>query len=245
MTPRQPSIVPIRDAAPFAGLWPWSKGAAWRLQEPHAFEVVAEGFRHAYTIPAGYEFDGQSVPGLFHGFPLYYGPTGVGMRAGLEHDFLCDLYAGGSAWLRERSGGILPPAPPAPVIHEHYRLAQLADGQRPSKAKTTWLAVALFGPGGKLRPSSWFRRSSAALLACLFLGGCATTSLTVRTPEGREVRFRFPKNLAAEQLRVKVGEHEFEARNIRTDAATVIRAQGGVAAEVTAAAVTAASPFTP
>lgn len=239
----QPVIVPIRDAQPFAGLWPWSRTAAWRLVEPYTFQLEHGGLILTYTIPAGYEFDGQSVPGLLHGFPLYYGPAGVGMRAGLVHDFLCDLFTGGSPWLREQLGGTLPPIPPAQVIHDTYKRIQLEDGQRPGKARTTHLAVSLFGPGGKLRPSSWFRRAPTALLALLALGltGCATTSLTVKTPEGREVRFRFPKNLAAEQLRVKVGEHEFEARNIRTDAAVVIRAQGGVAAEVTQAAARGAA----
>jgi hypothetical protein len=153
MKPRQPVITPIRDAQPFAGLWPWSKPAQWCLDEPYSFTVEApeHDFYHSYVIPVGYKFDGQSVPGILHGWPLYYGPAGVGMRAGLVHDFLCDLYSGGSEWLRERFGGMMPPVPPPAVIHETYKRIQLEDGQRPSKAKVTHAAVALFGPGGKLR----------------------------------------------------------------------------------------------
>ena len=147
-----PDIVPIRDADPFFGFWPWAKGPMWRLDGAYGFTVNKGGFCHQYVIPDGYEFDGQSVPGVFHGFPFYYGPAGVGMRAGLIHDFLCDLYAGGSPWLRKALGGQLPPAPPPEIIHAVYRDIQLADNQRPSKAKATWLAVAAFGPGGKLRP---------------------------------------------------------------------------------------------
>lgn len=146
-----PVIIPVRDAQPFAGLWPWSKPAQWRLEEPWPIVVDSPDFKANYTIPAGYLFDGQSVPGILHGFPFYYGPTGVGMRGGLEHDFLCDLFNGGSAWLKDKFGGMLPKAPPAPVIHAHYQKILLEDGQRPNKAKLSGLAVSMFGPGGKLR----------------------------------------------------------------------------------------------
>lgn len=158
MNGHYPSLIPIRDPDPLFGVWPWSQGPMWRLDGAYAFTVCKEEFQQEYVIPDGYEFDGQSVPGVLHGFPFYYGPAGVGMRAGLIHDFLCDLYQGGSDWLRVHLGHPLPPCPPAQTIHAVYYDIQLADNQRPAKAKATWLAVSLFGPGGRLRPRCLDRR---------------------------------------------------------------------------------------
>lgn len=151
-----PDIRPVRDAE--VSLLPWAKGPVWELRKPWSFTVNYGGKSWSYTIPAGFMFDGQSVPSIFHGFPLEYGPAGVGMRAGLEHDLLCWLYEGGSPWLLEQYGGKLPEPPPIAAIHDHYRRVQLEDGQRPRKAWATWLAVVLFGPGGKARPSTWLAK---------------------------------------------------------------------------------------
>lgn len=146
-----PDLIPIRDADFGFPFWPWSKGPLWRLEGAYGFTVNKDGFHQEYVIPDGYEFDGQSVPAIFHGPPFNYGPAGVGMRAGLCHDFLCDLYQGGSDWLREALPS-LPPAPPPAIIHAVYRDIQLADRQRKLKADISWWAVDKFGPGGKLRP---------------------------------------------------------------------------------------------
>ena len=146
----QPKVTPVRDAQPFFGLWPWSKGPQWRLDEEYSFDLEFDGIVFTYTIPAGYLFDGQSVPGLLHGFPFHYGPAGVGFRAALVHDFLCDLLNGGSEWLREKLQPY-PPVPPAQVVHDTYKRLQLEDGQRASKVALTHKAVSWFGPKGKLR----------------------------------------------------------------------------------------------
>lgn len=41
----------------------------------------------AYTVPAGYLFDGSTVPGVLEGL---FSPTGVTFHAGALHDFLYD-----------------------------------------------------------------------------------------------------------------------------------------------------------
>jgi len=146
-----PDIIPIRDADFGFPFWPWSKGPLWRLNNHYLFTVNKDTFYHEYVIPKGYEFDGQSVPAVLHGPPFNYGPSGVGMRAGLIHDFLCDIYQGGSEWL-QRTLVKIPLAPPAAIIHEVYYDIQLADNQRKTKAGVSWWAVDKFGPGGKLRP---------------------------------------------------------------------------------------------
>lgn len=74
----------------------------------------------------------------------------------------------------------------------------------------------------------------------LALAGCATTRIDVTTPEGLRVRASFPKNLDATELVLKVGGYELTADRLRTDAATVIDAQGRIATEVSEAVVTAA-----
>lgn len=65
-------------------------------------------------------------------------------------------------------------------------------------------------------------------LLALALTGCATTRLSVRTPEGTSVDFRFPKNLVAENLEIQVGPHSLRAEVLRTDASAVIRTQAEV-----------------
>ena len=78
--------------------------------EPWEFTVDSGGTRERFTIPVGYEFDKASVPPFFWGFPFNYTPDGLCTVPALEHDFLCDLHAGGSDWLRVR----LTPLPAAP-----------------------------------------------------------------------------------------------------------------------------------
>ena len=147
-----PYIRPLSDAQ--ASLLPWAKGPTWILLADWLFTVEQQGQEWNYRIPAGFCFDGQSIPSLFHGWPFHYTPEGVGMRAGLEHDWLCWLYQGGSTWMKEQFPEGLPKPPPVQVIHDHYRAVQLKDGQRPAKVFMTGWAVKLFGPGGYLRPST-------------------------------------------------------------------------------------------
>lgn len=162
--PPMPLIRPVRDSSFGFGFLPrigplktWIQGPLFELCEPHDFTVCNTGFAQQYYIPAGYQFDKASVPPLAWSFG--YTPDGLCTVPALEHDFLCDLHAGGSAWLRERLGEI-PPAPPPAVIHKHFHLALQAWGTRGSKAKVMFTGVDWFGPGGKAWPSSWFKRAA-------------------------------------------------------------------------------------
>jgi len=154
---KYPVITPVRDADFGYGILPWAKGNEWRLEEPWKFHIGWGGKRWEYIVPEGYLFDGQSVPGFLHGFPFYFGPAGVGMRAGLIHDFSYDCYSGGSEWLRQKLGEI-PEMPPIEAIDLAYYLTQLDDRQRPTKAFVTWRAVRAFGPYGFLRPRTIWRK---------------------------------------------------------------------------------------
>lgn len=156
-----PTIIPIRDASvgfgwipSFTGL---VKGPLWRLESPWSF-TLRDHTKQPFTIPAGYEFDKASIPPILWGPPFDYIPDGLCTVPALEHDFLCDLLAGGSPWLFDQLG-TLPPSPPAPTIHLHFyiRLTE-QPGMRPSKARAMYTAVRNFGPGGRMRPSSWFTK---------------------------------------------------------------------------------------
>jgi len=174
-----PDITPLRDAHIGFGLWPWSKGPEWRLDEEYGFWVkVREGLWIKMRIPKGYKFDKASVPPVFWGFPFNYTPDGLCTVPALEHDFLCDIFAGGSEWLREQLGDDYPDKLPAEVIHRHFFDRLNTWGVRPSKAKTMYAGVRNFGPGGRARPSSWFKKSvvlSFLILVSSFLVSCGTT----------------------------------------------------------------------
>jgi hypothetical protein len=159
-----PEIEPVRDATLGFGLvpqiWPfnkWVRGPLWRLEEAWPFAVMNNNFSRDYVIPAGYEFDKASIPPIFWGAGLGYTPDGLCTVAALEHDFLCDLYHGGSPWLKEQLG-TLPPAPPATVIHQHFRDVLHRWGVRPSKELIMWAGVRALGPGGTLRPGTWLKK---------------------------------------------------------------------------------------
>ncbi len=154
-----PEITPLRDASVGFGLWPWSKGPLWRLEEAWPFVVVSGSSPPLpFTIPAGYEFDKASVPSFLWGFPFNYTPDGLCTVPALEHDFLCDLHHGGSAWLRAQLGAV-PKAPAAAVIHRHFYEKLLLWGVRRSKARMMWEGVRDFGPGGRAWPLNWFKKS--------------------------------------------------------------------------------------
>lgn len=163
MNMRAPVITPLRDASWGFGLWPWSKGPLWRLEERWEFaveagavaEAGAEAEPRVFVIPAGYEFDKASIPSVFWGPPFNYTPDGLCTVPALEHDFLCDLYHGGSGWLRLRLG-TLPAPPPVGDIHRHFHTQLIAWGVRASKAELMYAAVRNFGPGGRAWPKNWF-----------------------------------------------------------------------------------------
>lgn len=169
-----PEITPLRDASWGFGLWPWSKGPLWRIEENWTFTVMNSGTSEVtHTIPAGYEFDKASVPSFLWGFPFNYTPDGLCTVPALEHDFLCDLFRGGSDWLKKRLGTV-PAAPAAAVIHRHFYDQLLAWGVRASKARAMWEGVRNFGPGGRAWPGNWFggRTAVFALLWLVLLSGC-------------------------------------------------------------------------
>lgn len=72
-----------------------------------------------------------------------------------------------------------------------------------------------------------------ALLLIVALSGCATTRIEVTTPDGLVVRASFPKNMDATNLRLSVAGHELVAERLRTDASSVVKAQGEIIGEVT------------
>lgn len=141
-------ITTLRDPSPF---W-FGEGPLFRLEEAYTFKLdvppCMTGCKPTvYTIPAGYEFDKASIPRLFWG-TLAYMPSGLSDVPALEHDFLCDLWHGGSDWLRGELGGALPEVPAARLIHLHFRRRLAAVGVRPRKVWAMGHAVAAFGPGG-------------------------------------------------------------------------------------------------
>lgn len=152
-----PDIEPIKDADFLFGIWPWSRGPMWELQEPWSFTVDNGGFKADYLIPEGYRFDKASVPSYFWSFG--FTPDGLCTVPALEHDYLCDVYSGGSEWLQQQLGK-MPESPPAQVIHRHFYDKLVVWGMRPAKARVMWEGVRNFGPGGRMRPSSWFKRKA-------------------------------------------------------------------------------------
>jgi len=80
-----PQLKPIR--IPTAGkgfwgaLWMWLTGTRhWIVASDWAFRVNGEW----YVIPAGFQFDGASIPKFLH---TWLSPTGVLLMGGLVHDY--------------------------------------------------------------------------------------------------------------------------------------------------------------
>lgn len=120
---RQPKVRALKNPG---FLW----GAPlFELLEDWEFVVKKGNDDYVFCIPAGYKFDGASVPRLFWGFPFGYTPFGVHIGAALEHDWLCE-------WRPLDSH----------TVHEHFEKRLIEDGIRPSQAWTMGKAVKLFGP---------------------------------------------------------------------------------------------------
>lgn len=141
-------LKPLRDSDIGYGILPWAQGPIWEVEEDYAFDVSVNGILRTYLIPAGYKSDKASIPPLF--WSIGYTPDGLCTNAALCHDVLCDLFNGGSEWMKEKLGG-LPEPLPAQTIHRFFYERLLQDGVRPRKAWIMWKAVSLFGPGGYLR----------------------------------------------------------------------------------------------
>lgn len=168
-------IRPIRDPSLGFGFlprflfWRWVKGPLWRLEEEHVFTLAVPRCTAScgpcvFRIPVGYEFDKASIPPLFWGFPFNYLPDGLCTNPALEHDFLCDLLSDGSPWLKNKLI-ILPAAPPAWMVHEHFRLRLHEAGVRRGKAEAMGRTVAAMGPQGWAWP--WIK--GALIISAIIL----------------------------------------------------------------------------
>jgi len=144
------NIFAVRDADFGFGILPWSKGPVFQIKSSYKFMVdIPNVYTWEFEIPAGYQFDKASIPSFFWGPPFNYTPDGLCTVPALEHDFLCDLLNGGSWWLRERLPATKLVAPPASVVHEHFRRRLLEENVRKNKANLMGTAVRWFGPKGK------------------------------------------------------------------------------------------------
>ncbi len=82
-----PVLRPIRietqDLGPFSGFWRWlTAKRTWAVAEDWQF--LLPGGDPIYVIPAGFVFDGASIPRIFWWF---LSPTGLLLIPGLVHDF--------------------------------------------------------------------------------------------------------------------------------------------------------------
>lgn len=146
-----PRIAALRDASIGYGMLPWADGPLWELVENYSFTLVVAGdAAPCYHIPAGYQFNKASVPPLLWGPPFGYLPDGLCTVPALEHDYLCDIITGGSAWLRDRVPSWMLSPPPVAAVHEHFERRLVQFGVRPGKARAMGLAVKILGPGTRL-----------------------------------------------------------------------------------------------
>lgn len=123
------------------------------LEHNWSFVVhLADGSQREYLIPAGYQFDGASVPAILQRIfgASGYSAFGLHIAAALEHDFLCEIGAGGSVWLRRQFSGSLPAKISSRDTHAHFARRLREDGVRPGQAAVMAAAVKWFGPRWKL-----------------------------------------------------------------------------------------------
>lgn len=86
VAPEMPHMTPIpiatKDKGFFKAIWHWLMGVRqWRIQDDFHFELKGE----KYVIPAGFEFDGASVPKFL---AMWLSPVGVLLMGGLVHDYI-------------------------------------------------------------------------------------------------------------------------------------------------------------
>ena len=84
--PDMPHMKPIAIATKgkgfFKGIWMWLMGVRqWEICDDFHFALKGE----SYVIPAGFQFDGASVPKFL---AMWLSPTGVLLMGGLVHDYL-------------------------------------------------------------------------------------------------------------------------------------------------------------
>lgn len=77
----QPVKIPTNGRGVLSAIWVWiGKPRKWIVAEDFCYSI--NGVR--YVIPAGFEFDGASVPKFLH---TLLSPTGILLLGGLVHDY--------------------------------------------------------------------------------------------------------------------------------------------------------------
>ena len=81
MPKMSPMPIATKDKGFFKGVWMWLMGSRhWEIVEDWKFEL--EGKK--YVVPAGFQFDGASVPKFL---ATFLSPVGVLLMGGLVHDY--------------------------------------------------------------------------------------------------------------------------------------------------------------
>ena len=94
----QPITIPTAGKGFWGALWMWLTGSRqWTVASDWEFKLNGEW----YVIPAGFQFDGASIPKFLH---TWLSPTGVLLMGGLVHD-----YAYKYATLKKRGEGTYGP----------------------------------------------------------------------------------------------------------------------------------------
>jgi len=77
----KPIRIPTAGKGFWGAIWMWITGTRhWELAEDWHYEIGG----HEYVIPAGFKFDGASIPKFLH---TWLSPTGVLLMGGLVHDY--------------------------------------------------------------------------------------------------------------------------------------------------------------
>jgi len=77
----KPLRIPTAGKGFWGALWMWLTGTRhWEVAEDWNYKIGGE----SYVIPAGFKFDGASIPKFLH---TWLSPTGVLLMGGLVHDY--------------------------------------------------------------------------------------------------------------------------------------------------------------
>jgi len=121
----------------------------FELREPFVFEWLENDDLHQITIPAGYSFDGASVPRICWSLTGLI-PTGIHMGASAVHDY-CYQRRGLISGNTLKKWDVQMGWKPEPVKWERsqcddmFRQIMVAAGETPWKTTVMYWAVRLFG----------------------------------------------------------------------------------------------------
>ena len=77
----KPIKIPTAGKGFWSAIWMWLTGTRhWLVAQDWSFSINGEW----YVIPAGFKFDGASIPKFLH---TWLSPTGVLLMGGLVHDY--------------------------------------------------------------------------------------------------------------------------------------------------------------